>query len=151
MSAFSTMPGLRVLPCADGLFRGDDGVAPLGFVPDEYMGDDPAAVKRGLVASYERLATELEFDHLLLAHGRPIIDDGREALRAFVEEQQRRAGFPNPTVGEAKRLAAAAAEEFVPKATRSRATGASPEEAADGECQVDEPRRPRVSIEDGRP
>ena len=76
--------GLRLLACADGLFRGDDGAAPLGFVPDEYMGDDPAAVKRGLVASYERLATQLEFDHLLLAHGRPLIDDGREALRAFV-------------------------------------------------------------------
>jgi hypothetical protein len=78
--------GVRALACADGLFRGDDGAGPLGFVPDEYMGDDPAAVKRALVASYERLATQLEFDHLLLAHGRPIIDDGREALRAFVEK-----------------------------------------------------------------
>ena len=76
--------GLRALACADGLFRGDDGAAPLGFVPDEYMGDDPVAVKRGLVASYRRLATQLEFDHLLLAHGRPMVDDGREALRAFV-------------------------------------------------------------------
>jgi hypothetical protein len=66
------------------LFRGDDGAAPLGFVPDEHMGDDPVAVRRGLVTSYEHLATELEFDHLLLAHGRPMVDDGREALRAFV-------------------------------------------------------------------
>jgi hypothetical protein len=79
-------PGLRVLACADGLFRGDRGRQPLGFVPDEYMGDDPAAVKEGLVASYRRLAHELVFDHLLLAHGHPIIGDGREALHAFVAE-----------------------------------------------------------------
>jgi hypothetical protein len=79
-------PGLRLLACADGIFRGDGGAEPLGFVPDEYMGDDPVAVKRGLVASYQRLATQLEFDHLLLAHGRPMVDDGHEALRAFVAQ-----------------------------------------------------------------
>jgi hypothetical protein len=77
-------PGLRVLACADGLFRGDDGRASLGFVPDEYMGNDPQAVKAGLVASYRRLACKLEFDHLLLAHGDPIPNEGRAALQAFV-------------------------------------------------------------------
>ena len=79
-------PGLRVLACADGLFRGDDGSGALGFVPEELMGDDPAAVKQGLLASYRRLAAELDFDHLLLAHGEPIAGTGREALRAFATE-----------------------------------------------------------------
>jgi glyoxylase-like metal-dependent hydrolase (beta-lactamase superfamily II) len=79
-------PTLRVLACADGLFRGDNGAEPLGFVPDEYMGEDPAAVKAGLIASYRRLADELAFDHLLLAHGQPIIGQGRGALRAFVAQ-----------------------------------------------------------------
>jgi len=79
-------PGLRVLACADGLFRGDDGTEPLGFVPDEYLGEDPAAVKEGLIASYRRLVDELAFDHLLLAHGHPIIGEGRDALHAFVAE-----------------------------------------------------------------
>ena len=79
-------PGLRVLACADGVFRGDDGSGPLGFVPDELMGDDPAAVKEALRASYRLLAAELDFDHLLLAHGEPIAGSGREALRAFATE-----------------------------------------------------------------
>ena len=50
------------------------------------MGDDPTAVKEGLFASYTRLAAELDFDHLLLAHGEPIAGTGREALRAFATE-----------------------------------------------------------------
>jgi hypothetical protein len=32
--------------------------------------------------AYRRLA-ELDFDHLLLAHGEPFVGNGREALRAF--------------------------------------------------------------------
>jgi hypothetical protein len=68
------------LAVADGVVRDGDG--PLGFVPDELIGDDPEAVKRGLRAAYARLA-ELAFDALLLAHGRPIVRGGRRALRAF--------------------------------------------------------------------
>jgi hypothetical protein len=77
-------PGLGILACADGLIRGGDGSGSLGFVPDELLGDDPAAVKAELIASYRRLAAEIEFDHLLLAHGTPMIGDGRDALQAFV-------------------------------------------------------------------
>jgi len=80
-------PGLRVLACADGVIRGADGSGALGFVPDELMGDDPAAVKDGLCASYGLLAAELDFDHLLLAHGEPVVGSGREALRAFASER----------------------------------------------------------------
>ena len=43
---------------------------------------DPERTKAGLRASYRRLA-ELEFEHLLLAHGAPFVGAGREALAAF--------------------------------------------------------------------
>ncbi|MBX5469477.1 MAG: hypothetical protein IRZ21_06210 [Thermoleophilaceae bacterium] len=77
--------GVRALAVADGVVRGlaaDDG---LGFVPDQLM-DDPERTKAGLLASYARLL-ELDFEHLLLAHGLPLIGNGREALRELVERR----------------------------------------------------------------
>ena len=70
-----------IVALADGLVRMD---GPLSFVPDEYMGDDPAGVKAGLRASYGRLL-ERDFDHLLLAHGPPWIEGGKQALRDFLD------------------------------------------------------------------
>jgi len=74
--------GEGLVALADGVVRQQDG--PLGFVPDAYMGDDPAGVKAGLREAYGRLL-EQEFDHLLLAHGWPWIGGGKQALREFVE------------------------------------------------------------------
>ncbi len=60
---------------------GIDGA--LGFVPDELMGDDPEAVKRGLRAVFaQHLARE--FDSLLFAHGTPWIGHGKAALAGFL-------------------------------------------------------------------
>jgi len=73
-----TAEGLLAL--ADGVVRRDDG--PLGFVPDQYM-DNPEEVKQGLRAAYRGLL-DLEFDHLLLAHGQPWIGGGKQVLREFV-------------------------------------------------------------------
>ena len=56
----------------------------LAFVPDDYLGEDPDAVKEGLKRSLGRLL-EREFRHLLMAHGDPILDRGKERLREFVE------------------------------------------------------------------
>jgi hypothetical protein len=56
----------------------------LQFVPDEYIGDDPEAIKRGVKRSLARIS-ELDFDHLLLAHGEPVIGDGPAVLRRFAE------------------------------------------------------------------
>lgn len=70
------------LAVADGIVRVGDG--PLAFVPDGLLGDDPDAVKRGLGQVYAGLC-ELDFDHLLLAHGNPWIGGARAALRAFAE------------------------------------------------------------------
>ncbi len=71
-----------VIAVADGAVRMQpDG--PLGFVPDEYLGDDPEAVKAGLKAAYRRLLRR-DFEHLLLAHGNPWIGGAKEALRAYL-------------------------------------------------------------------
>ncbi len=74
------------LAIADGVVlgspHGDEPV--LGFVPDSLM-DDPEQVKRGLLAAYERLLDELDFEHLLLAHGGPLIGDGRARLQELVD------------------------------------------------------------------
>ena len=76
------IPAHHALACADGVVRWEPD-APLGFVPDWLM-DDPPATKDGLLAAYERLLS-LDFDTLLLAHGDPLVGDGKRALRSFLE------------------------------------------------------------------
>jgi hypothetical protein len=69
-----------VLSIGDAIIRADDA---LGFVPDEFMGDDPQGVKHGLCRIFtQHLA--LEFDTLLLAHGEPWIGHGKAALAGFL-------------------------------------------------------------------
>jgi hypothetical protein len=77
------IPAHRALAIGDGVVRWE-GVAGLTFVPDFLM-DDPEETRTGLRAAYRRLLGELEFDHLLLAHGEPVIGDARQQLSALVE------------------------------------------------------------------
>jgi len=70
----------EALAVADGAVRWEPG-GPLVFVPDSLL-DDPEETKERLRAAYRRLA-ELEFRHLLLAHGEPFVGDGRDVLAAF--------------------------------------------------------------------
>jgi hypothetical protein len=76
------------LAVADGVVRIGlqvRGDGPLTFVPDDLIADDPrqvTAVKQGLREAYGRLC-ELEWETLLLAHGLPLVNDGREKLRIF--------------------------------------------------------------------
>ncbi len=73
------------LAVADGVVR--DGAGPLTFVPDPLIADTPediARVKRELRAAYARLL-DLDWDHLLCAHGQPWIGGAKEAMRAFVD------------------------------------------------------------------
>ena len=72
--------GNGLVALADGVVRDGDG--PLSFVPDQYMGDDTEGVKSGLKQSYRQLL-QRDFDHLLLAHGNPWIEGGKQALREF--------------------------------------------------------------------
>jgi hypothetical protein len=79
-SALHIRLGSGALACADGVVRfGESG---LGFVPDQFMGEDAETVKRGLRDAYARML-ELEFDALLLAHGDPLVGGGKAALRDF--------------------------------------------------------------------
>lgn len=76
------LPDKRAVSFADGLVRiGREGA--LGFVPDALM-DDPPATKRALLESLARLLDELDFDHVLLAHGDPLIGDGRAMVQELV-------------------------------------------------------------------
>ncbi len=75
------IPSHRALACADGVVRSRDS-GELAFVSDHLM-DDPEETKAGLRRAYRGLL-DLDFDRLLLAHGNPVVSDGKEALRAFV-------------------------------------------------------------------
>lgn len=73
------------IPSVSGLVIADTVInyGGLRFVPDNLMGDDPEAEKRDMKATLGRLADELEFEHLLLAHGDPVAGEGRKRLRDF--------------------------------------------------------------------
>lgn len=76
----------RAVFLADGVVcggpYGEDG--PLGFVPDSLM-DDPERTKQGLLAACARLLQGLDFEHVLLAHGGPVIGNGRVRLQELVD------------------------------------------------------------------
>jgi len=71
------IPSLEALAIADTVvnYRGR-----LELMPDQYM-DDPPAERRGIVEGLARLVEELEFEHLLVAHGTPLVGEGRLRLR----------------------------------------------------------------------
>ncbi len=69
--------GAGALVMGDAVIRENEH---LQFVPDFLMGDDPEEVKRGLKAAFRTLL-ERRFESLLLAHGRPFVKGGKEALR----------------------------------------------------------------------
>ena len=73
------IPRHRAVAIADGVVNYDG----LGFFADSLLGDDPEAEKQRLRDGFAALAAEVDFDHLLLAHGTPILGDGREQLKRF--------------------------------------------------------------------
>jgi len=73
------IPAHRAVAIADGVIAYEG----LGFFPDHLLGDDAEAEKQRLRDGFARLAAEVDFDHLLFAHGAPILGDGREQLRRF--------------------------------------------------------------------
>jgi hypothetical protein len=82
-TALHVETGGGAISIADGLinYRG------IGFVPDKLLGQDPDLIKAGLLDAYARLL-DRHFDALLFAHGEPIPDGGKDALRDFVEEHR---------------------------------------------------------------
>jgi hypothetical protein len=76
---------------AIALADGANHYAPmLAFFPDELLGDDPEEIKEGLRRRFLGLL-DREFDHLLFAHGEPIIGRGKKALRDFATSPAGRA------------------------------------------------------------
>ena len=73
------IPAHRAVAIADGVINYDG----LAFFADSLLGDDPEAEKQRLRDGFARLVDEVDFDHVLFAHGTPIIGDGREQLRRF--------------------------------------------------------------------
>jgi glyoxylase-like metal-dependent hydrolase (beta-lactamase superfamily II) len=88
------LPAQRALLFADGVVRGGPigGDGPLGWVPDTFM-DDPPGTKAALLAACQRLLADpqLDFQHLLLAHGGPVLHEGRALLRDLVNDGGRTA------------------------------------------------------------
>jgi glyoxylase-like metal-dependent hydrolase (beta-lactamase superfamily II) len=79
------LPAARAVFFADGVVKGStEDDQPLGFVPDSLM-DDPPGTKRGLLDAFARVLEELDFDHVLLAHGGPVLNDGRARLQELVD------------------------------------------------------------------
>jgi hypothetical protein len=76
------IPSLEALEIADTVLHyGDE----LSLVPENLMGDDPEADREGILSGLRRLSAELDFRHLLFAHGTPIVNEGHERLNAFLE------------------------------------------------------------------
>jgi hypothetical protein len=77
------------LPLNGGLLSVGDAIVrdrgKLSFVPDEYMGNNPKSVKRGLRKAFLEHLREREFDHLLFAHGAPWIGGAKDALGRFLQ------------------------------------------------------------------
>jgi hypothetical protein len=70
-----------ILSIGDALIR--EG-GRLSFVPDFLMGEDPEGVKRGLKQAFRRLL-RCKFDHMLFAHGTPLIGGAKKALKRFLK------------------------------------------------------------------
>jgi hypothetical protein len=75
--------GPGVLAFGDGLicYGGE-----LGHPPDQYLGDDPEAIKRDIVEGLVPLLVE-DFDVMLFAHGDPVSSGGKQMLTAFVDSR----------------------------------------------------------------
>lgn len=78
--ALHILAGGGALAIADGVTPREGG---LGFFSDSLLGDDPAAIKRGLKQAYAKLL-DRDFAHLLFAHGEPVVGTGKTDLDAFV-------------------------------------------------------------------
>jgi hypothetical protein len=60
--------------------------APLAVVPDNLM-DEPPKTKQAIQdACRGLLERDFDFEHLLFAHGEPVVGGGREALKKFVAD-----------------------------------------------------------------
>jgi hypothetical protein len=67
-----------------------DPASRIGWVSDSLM-DDPEETKDGLLQAFSEVLDDYDFEHLLLAHGLPLIGNGRAELEQLVREGGRTA------------------------------------------------------------
>jgi len=70
------------LAFADSLLSTDGQI---GFMPDGLLGEDPEQVRADITAAVRDLLATQEFEHVLFAHGDPVVGGGRDALAALVQ------------------------------------------------------------------
>lgn len=80
-TAFHLPIGKGVLAIGDALVRWEGKI---GFVPDNLLGDDPPAIRAGIRDAFLKICSTFEFDHLLFAHGDPLIVGGKAALQQYL-------------------------------------------------------------------
>lgn len=81
-TAFHLPVAEGILAIGDALVRWDGEI---GFVPDYLLGDDPPAIRAGIRDAFLYICTTFDFDHLLFAHGEPLVGGGKAALRRYLE------------------------------------------------------------------
>lgn len=89
MDAISPDDTVLRIEASDGALLFADSVVnrgSLGFVSDNLIGGDPEAVKAQIRGRCKALLGE-RFEHLLFAHGDPLIGGGRSALQSFAGEE----------------------------------------------------------------
>jgi hypothetical protein len=81
-----------LLESAGAIWLGDtivrsttDPASSIGWVPDSLM-DDPDATKAGLLRAFGDVLESYSFEHLLLAHGLPLVGNGRDQLEQLVRD-----------------------------------------------------------------
>jgi hypothetical protein len=76
------LPGFDAVLFADAVVRGAG--EKIGFVPDSLM-EDPERDREKMLGELRRLLEEISFSNLLMAHGGPVLRDGRERLEQMVQ------------------------------------------------------------------
>lgn len=97
MDAISPDDTVLRIEAGDGALLFADSVIHYGrlrFVPDNLIGDDPEGVKAMIKRRCEPLLEE-DFEVLLFAHGTPLVDGAREALRSFAASSEGPASRPS--------------------------------------------------------
>ncbi|UCE62883.1 MAG: hypothetical protein JSU59_08340 [Nitrospirota bacterium] len=78
-----------LLPIAEGVLAIGDALVrwegKIGFVPDFLLGDDPPAIRVGIRDRFLEICSSYDFDHLLFAHGDPLIGEGKAALLGYLK------------------------------------------------------------------
>ena len=84
-TAFLIAKSEGVLAIGDALVRWEGKI---GFVPDYLLGDDPPSVRIGIRDAFLSICEDFDFDHLLFAHGDPLVHAGKAELRQYLENME---------------------------------------------------------------